>query len=146
MSNREKNGRWKSGGPSPNPAGKPRGALSSAGKIRELIGSYLEPVVASLIRAAARGDVQAAGLLLARALPPARPERPMITVDLTGATTPAQIAQRVVDAAARGEVSVDTAHDFVAAVTNVAKLVESAELVERIAKLEAANEGSRSAR
>jgi hypothetical protein len=139
MTDREKNGRWTPGGQSPNPKGKPVGAVSPSTKLRKMIEEYMPGVIATLIVSARKGDTTAAGILLSRSLPPLRPSRDNVVVDgVTSKSTPAEIAIAVTRAACAGTLPADVAADLAAALASVAKVREVDELVRRLDALEAA--------
>jgi hypothetical protein len=139
MAKRDKSGRWEGGGESPNPAGKPKGALSPVGKLRRAIEKDLPAVIDALLVAAKGGDTTAAGILLSRSLPPLRPAREAVVVDgIAADASPAEVALAVVRAAAAGTLPADVAAELASALSSLAKVREVEELAARIAEIERA--------
>ena len=124
-------------GKSGNPAGKPRGALSSAGRLRAAIAEDLPEIITVLRERALSGDVQAAALLLNRAIPALRPESASTEVASNGKTL-SQRAEAIVAAVLAGEIPGDIANSFMSALVAQSKVMETDELLLRIERLETA--------
>ncbi len=123
-------------GQSGNPKGRPRGSLNPSTRLRQLID--VEPILRGLAAAAEAGDVQAARTLLERALPAYRgTSAPVELPGLTAAPTLTTKAEAVLAAVAAGDLPPDTGAALVAAIGHVGRLVETDELVRRVAALEA---------
>jgi hypothetical protein len=125
-------------GQSGNPAGKPKGTRHRATMLAEaLFDGQAEQLVQKAIEMALAGDPTAMRLALERLCPPRR-ERPVnvampkisVAADLIAA------ASALTGAAAAGEITPNEAAALSVLVGNVAKAVETAELAERLAKLE----------
>lgn len=123
-------------GQSGNPRGKPKGALSPSGRIREAIAADLPKILATLRDRALGGDVQAASVLLSRCLPPLRPESAAQSIKVDGATLGAR-AEAIMAAAVSGELPASSAAELMSVLTGQAKILETVELERRIAALEA---------
>ena len=123
-------------GQSGNPRGKPKGALSPSGRIREAIAADLPKILATLRDRALDGDVQAASVLLSRCLPPLRPESAAQSIKVGGATLGAR-AEAIMAAAVSGELPTSSAAELMGVLTGQAKIIETVELERRIAALEA---------
>jgi hypothetical protein len=127
------NTRWRPG-QSGNPAGRPKGA-GEIGKLRAAIGQAVPDILAALIEQARAGDVQAARLLLERALPAVKPVELPEAVPLQGETLTQQ-GQSVLRLLAAGELGPGQAAGLLAAIGTLARLAEVDELARRIDALE----------
>ena len=123
-------------GQSGNPSGKPKGALSPSGRIREAIAADLPKILATLRDRALGGDVQAASVLLSRCLPPLRPESSVQSIKADGPTL-GDRAEAIIAAAVSGEIPTSSAAELMSLLTGQAKILETVELERRIAALEA---------
>lgn len=122
-------------GESGNPLGRPRGALSSAGRLRAAIADDLPQIITVLRERALSGDVQAAALLLSRSLAPLRPETPVQALNVDGQTLGAR-AESIIAAAITGSLSPSSAAELMSILTGHAKILETIELERRICALE----------
>lgn len=122
-------------GQSGNPAGRPRGIPSPAQKLRQAIGQHTTEIIDVLVRRAIDGDVNAAGLLLSRVLPVARPESLVATIVNAGETLEER-AESITTATLAGEISSSMASDLMGVLAGQARIKELIELEARIAALE----------
>lgn len=122
------------------PDSTPQQARRDANKLRQQIGARVPEIVETLTAAALNGDVQAARLLLGRALPALKPEAQATHLPSLARGDLRQRAEAALNAAAAGKLAPDVASTIVAAVGQLAKVAEIAELEERIAALEGAHE------
>ena len=130
--------RWQKG-QSGNPAGRKRGSINVATRLRRMID--VEALVAKLHETAMKGNTRAAELLLDRALPSLRPVAEAIELPgLKDAATLTAKAERIVELAAEGKVSPDIATALLSAIGTLAKATEIDELTRRIEALEANHE------
>jgi hypothetical protein len=125
--------RWKKG-ESGNPRGRPKGS-GEIGKLRAAIGRALPDILAALIEKAQAGDVQAARLLLERALPPVKPVELPEAVPLQGETL-TERGQSVLRLLAAGELGPGQAAALLAAIAQLGRVVEIDELTRRVEALE----------
>lgn len=124
---------WKPG-QSGNPAGRPPGTGEVAAlraKIREQVPAILD----KLVKAAQGGDVQAARLLLERVLPPMKAAEDAVPLPLAGDTLTDQ-GRAVLAAAGAGNLAPGQAAALLAALGNLAKIMEADEMDRRVAALE----------
>ena len=127
---------WKAG-QSGNPKGRPKGAGKIA-LLRETIAEAVPDILAALIAQAKAGDVAAARVLVERAIPAIKPvELPAAIALPTDATLTAQ-GQAIMGATAAGTLAPGQGAALLAALGTVAKLVETDEVLRRIAALESA--------
>ncbi len=125
--------RWKPG-QSGNPRGRPKGA-GEVGKLRAAIAEALPDILAGLIERAQAGDVQAARLLLERALPAVKPVELPEAVALQGETLTAK-GEAVLRLLAAGELGPGQAAALLGAIGQLARVAEIDELARRIEALE----------
>ena len=136
-SGRDHAGRWQKG-ISGNPAGKPHGArVRAVVELERLMGNCAENVAMAVIRCAESGDTAAARLVLERVMP-ARKDNP-VTLDLPAMDT-AQGAlaagTAIMDATASGQITPDEADKLMGLVERQRKIIETADLAERLTALE----------
>lgn len=130
-------GPWKPG-QSGNPAGRKKGSINAATRLRKMID--VEALIQRLSESAAKGNTRAAELLLDRALPPLRAvAEPVQMPGLAVAATLTAKAEAIVALAAEGKLSPDVATAMLGAIGQLAKAAEIDELARRIAALEEAH-------
>lgn len=122
-------------GRSGNPAGRPKGTKNGSGALREAIREELPSILRNLIELARGGDTQAAGVLLSRALPPLRPVSEATEIPGAGESL-GERAEAISAAALSGAISPTTASELMSVLSGQARIVEIAELEQRIAALE----------
>ena len=108
-------------------------------EMRAMLATDLDAIVGVLRAQALAGDVQAIRIILDRLSPALRPAELPTALDLPPDGTLADQARAVVQAAADGDLAPSQAAQFITAISGVAKIVETTELVARIAALEARN-------
>ena len=128
-------------GQSGNPAGRPKGSGLS-GELRRAIAADAGEIVAAMIQRAKDGDIQAAKALLDRVLPALKSEVAPVSLPGLAVGTLAARAEAALTAVAEGELAPDTAAALVAAVGQLARVVETSELLARIEALEASTKGA----
>jgi hypothetical protein len=134
MTRKKTKGRWVPG-ESGNPAGKLPGTLSTATKLRKLID--VEKLIERLQTAAFDGDVQAARVLLERALPVYRTTaEPVELPELADASDLPDKAKKVLAAVGDGRVPPDVGAQLLSAIGTVSRVADVEELARRIAALE----------
>jgi hypothetical protein len=125
-------------GRSGNPQGRPK-AVATQARLRELVGANLEDIIAVVQEQAMGGNMKACDLILSRCLGPLRASDPPVTLPLTG--TPGEDARTIAQAAGRGEISPGTAQQLMGAIASQARVMEAAELLARIERLEEQADG-----
>ena len=138
----EKTGRNKDGtfvkGVSPNPNGRPKGALNhSTRAVLAMMQGEAEAITRRAIDLALAGDSVAMRLVMERLVSPVR-ERPvnLAMPKINAASDLIAVAAALTEAAASGEITPGEAASLSVLVGNVAKAVETVEIVARLAKLE----------
>jgi hypothetical protein len=125
-------------GTSLNPAGKAKGTLSEAGRIRAALSGELPQILAAVVQRAKDGDLQAARIILDRVLPPLRAEAaPVSLAGLDGDAPLTERATLVFKAATAGDITVEAASTLITALSGLSRLREADELAARVARLEA---------
>jgi len=94
-------------GVSGNPAGRPK-RVGNAIELRNQILTGLPDLIEYLFEKAHKGDMQAAKLLLERALPPIKPQPPPITLQVPNEDVASQV-QFLFASASQGQIPVETA-------------------------------------
>ena len=122
-------------GQSGNPAGRPPGIPNPITRFRQQIAEHAPEIITAMVTAAKAGDTSAASLLLARLLPPVRPESPGQAIDDGGDM--AARAESIVAATMNGTLSPTTASELMTVLAGQARIKELVELEERLAALEA---------
>ena len=124
-------------GQSGNPARRPPGIEDKRTKLRKLLEPHSEALVAKAVEMALEGDVAAMRLVLERIVPAYKGEAQPIVIDaLKNADGLTAQGQAVVGAIAAGDIAASDGATFIAALGQMAKLIETEELEERIAALE----------
>lgn len=133
-------GKWKPG-QSGNPDGRKPGSRNKATLLAmAMMEGDVEKITRKVVDAAIEGDMTAARLVLERLVPPAR-ERP-VSIDLPGTKTAEGIndaQDAVLQAVAEGELLPGEANTLAAIIEHRRKALETQELEQRIAALEAKN-------
>lgn len=123
----------------PGQSGNPRGKKPGCGalqKLRATLAPDVPDILAGLVTAAKGGDVQAARLILERALPALKASEATQPIDLpTGSLT--DQGRAVLAAVAAGELAPGQAAQLLTAISGMAKIVEIDELAQRVQALEA---------
>jgi hypothetical protein len=127
-------------GVSGNPAGKPRGARHKAVQALDILGrNASEEIVLAVIQQAKSGDMRAAELVLRRIWPERKGSPVELDLPTIRTAEDAMLAMSVVtDAAAAGTISPDEGEGFAKLIEAQRRAIETADLADRIAALEAA--------
>lgn len=120
-------------GQSGNPQGRPKG-IKAKDTLREAIVNDIPGIIATLTEQARNGDVQAAKLLLDRAMPPLKPTDQPVLLPLDGDL--ADAGREALAAMGRGDLTPDQGTRVLGAVAILARVIESTELLARIERLE----------
>lgn len=131
---------WKPG-QSGNPKGRTPGS-GEIGKLRASIAEHVPGIIDAMVSKALEGDSGAARLLLERALPPIKASDQVHTLTLPEGTLTEQ-GRAVLSAVAAGELPPAQGAQLVAAIGQLARVVEIDELERRIAALEGSRNGKK---
>ncbi len=109
-------------GVSGNPDGKKPGTKALRTRLAEQFEEGVDDIVAVVKKKAREGDLQAAGLVLSRAVPPKRAVSERTPFDLDASKPPAEQAQQIVAAVAAGELAADDGKVLIECLASVASL------------------------
>lgn len=123
-------------GRSGNPKGRPRGTKNKANALRSRIVDEIPSIVDNLIDAAKGGDMQAARLLIERAIPTLRAEEARVTLDLPDNAPLSEQGAAILCAVADGRITPSQGAAMVQSLAGLARIIEVSELEERITALE----------
>ena len=124
------------GGPSPNPAGKPKGITDKRAKLMRQIMDEASEVVDALLAKAKEGDSAAGALIMNRILPALRSQSQCVQFDLDPSLPLSEQLAQLAIAVASGQVSPDVGQQISAMLSNLASVKSSEQLEERIIALE----------
>lgn len=127
-------------GQSGNPGGRKPGTAKLA-PLREAIAAHVPDIIATLVEQAKGGDVGACRLLLERVLPPVKAVEQTVPVPgMDASSGMVETGQAILQATGAGELAPGQASQLLGALAAQAKLVETTELIARVAALEAKHE------
>jgi len=127
---------WKKG-----QSGNPRGRVPGLEIIRKLLDPHRKDLINKAVELAKSGDATALRLCIDRIAPPPRTELPPIKIPgLANAKGLSEKARTIIDAAGEAIISPDSAAMLLGALASACKIIETDELSERIAALEAMTE------
>ncbi len=129
--------KWEPGMASPNPLGRPRGALDKRTKVTRALMDDAPGVARVVIDAALAGDMQAAGLVLSRCAPVIKAQAERVQFELSSDAPLAEQARQIMQAVADGNVDPDTGRTLIGCLNSVAGIQAVADLEERLVMLEA---------
>lgn len=109
-------------GVSGNPDGKKPGTKALRTRLAEQFEEGVDDIVAVVKKKAREGDLQAAGLVLSRAVPPKRAVSERTPFNLDSTKPPAEQAQQIVAAVAAGELAADDGKVLIDCLASVASL------------------------
>jgi hypothetical protein len=122
-------------GQSGNEAGRPKGTTAAA-KIRKDIEKAMPGILATVVKAAEKGDTAAAKILLDRLCPTLKPVALPIYIPFPVDGGLSQTGDNVIKATLTGQIPTDIGAALITALSNQGKLVEIDDLTKRIEALE----------
>ncbi|ROR21713.1 hypothetical protein EC845_2535 [Comamonas sp. BIGb0124] len=131
MTSQTKRGRWK-----PGESGNPGGRKPGVGSLRASLADELPGILDTLVERATAGDVQAARLLLERALPAISPRDRAALIRLPQAGVLTDQARVVLEAVRKGETDPETAAQALSSISAMALTKAVNDLALRVAALE----------
>lgn len=133
---RDHAGRFRAGN-----AGRPKGTGKAARIAKAISDDELRRIVAALVEEAKAGNVKAAGLLLARTMPPLKPISEPVRFRFPDDATLSDKADAIVNAIAAGKLPPDVGAQLIQTLATTARIIEIDELERRIAALEEQTDG-----
>jgi ribosomal protein L17 len=125
-------------GQSGNPAGhKPGLTHRITAELRQVVAKDAKEIVQSIIASAKAGDVESRRAFLRYLLPQSKWPTPFALPPITGPADVPQAVQAVLDAAAKGELSLEDAERIVGLLAGLRAAYEGASMLDRLAELEA---------
>jgi len=128
---------WTRGGPSPNPAGRPKGIIDKRQRVQVALMDDAPAIARVVIESALAGDMQAASLVLARIAPTLRSQAQPVAFDFDATAPIARQVEQVLDAIATGAVAPDIGKQIIDAIGALSAVRATEELEARLAALEA---------
>ncbi len=122
-------------GQSGNPKGRPHKA-STAQALRQRLSKDVDSIIATVVQAALRGDVQAAKLVLERVIPALKPQELATAIELPTAGTLTDQGRAVLGAVAAGTLPPAQGAQLLGAIAQLGRVAEIDELAARVAALE----------
>jgi hypothetical protein len=123
-------------GQSGNRKGRPKGTGNAAKIAQAVSDADLKRIITALVEQAVDGNVQAAGLLLARTIPPLKATTAPINLALAPDASLSDKAHTVLDSLAAGQLPPDVGIALLSALGTTARIIETTELEQRIIALE----------
>lgn len=127
-------------GVSGNPLGRTRGSKNTSTRLRAKLSKGLPSILNKLTSLALEGDTAAMKMVLDRVLPTLRPVSAAVTIPGVMGDSLADRAGAVLAAVTEGKMPPDTGAMILSALASTAKALELADLMHRIAALEAKND------
>lgn len=128
--------RWKKGMPSPNPNGRPIGVTDRRSRVTKALMEDAPEIARVVIKHALEGDMQAAGLILARVAPPIKHQAEKVEFELSTDLPFGAQANQVLGAVASGKVDPETGRVLIGCLRSVAEIKAIEDLEGRIITLE----------
>jgi hypothetical protein len=137
MSDASPPARWSPGMKSPNPRGRPKGIVDRRQKLQAAFADDAVAIAKVVIAQALEGDMQAAGIALARLMAPLKAVGERVEFQLDPHRPLADQAKQILAAVAGGKVDPETGKTLIGCLSAVANIEAVAELENRIIVLEA---------
>lgn len=133
-----KKGGWQAGR-SGNPNGRPKGT-GEIGKLRKIIAGHIPEIIDQMVNKAKEGDVQAAKLLLERAVPTLKSTEQNVVIDMPADATLSEQGSFIIQSVANGTLAPLQGNALLTSLGTLARIKEIDELEKRLTALEEANE------
>lgn len=127
---------WVKNGPSPNPAGRPKGLTDRRLKLTQALADDAHEVTKVVLEAAKAGDLQACSLILARVCPPLKANSERVQFELDPALSLTAQAQQVLVAVSEGRLDPDTGKSLIGCIQTLSGLKSVEDLEARLSALE----------
>jgi hypothetical protein len=122
---------------SPNPKGRPRGIVDKRQRLQNAFADEAVAIAKVVISKALEGDMQAAGIALARLAAPLKAVAERVQFEMDSSLPLADQAKQILAAVAEGKVDPETGKTLISCLSSVASIEAVAELESRIILLEA---------
>lgn len=130
------NPNWKKGMASPWPKGRPRGLVDRRMKLTQMLASKADDVMRVVIDAALAGDIQAAGLVLARIAPVLKAQAEKVQFEFNAEGSLVDQVRQVLQGVADGHVPPDVAQQIIGTIGSLSGIKMVEQLEERLNRLE----------
>lgn len=134
---RRGNPNWRKGMASPCPTGRPRGIVDKRQKLQNAFADEAVAIAKVVIDAALAGDMQAAGIALARLAAPLKAQAERVQFDLDPAVSLSEQANQILVAVSEGKLDAETGKTLIGCIQSVAGIRAVEDLEGRIVLLEA---------
>lgn len=131
---------WTPGCASPNPKGRPPGIQDRRTRLTQALAEDGAKIARVVVDAALEGDMQAAGIVLARIAPVLRSQAQTVTFDFDASAPVARQVEQVLEAISVGAVPPDTGRQIIDAIGTLSAVRMTEELEARLVALEAKEE------
>jgi hypothetical protein len=128
---------WEKNGPSPNPKGRPPGILDRRQKLQKAFAEDAVAIAKVVIDKALEGDMQAAGIALARLAAPLRAQAERVEFELDPHRPLSEQANQILIAVSEGKLDAETGKTLIGCIQSVAGIRAVEDLEGRIIVLEA---------
>jgi hypothetical protein len=128
---------WTRGCKSPNPSGRPRGIVDRRTKVTQALADDAPAIARVVIDAALAGDMQAAGMVLARVAPPLKQQAERVQFELDRNLPLSDQANQILLAVSEGRLDAETGRTLIGCISSVAGIKAVEDLEQRIILLEA---------
>jgi len=129
--------RWAAGMKSPNPSGRPKGIIDKRQKLQAAFADDAVAIAKVVVERAKEGDMQAAGIALARLMAPLKAQSERVEFELNPEVPLSEQAAQILLAVSEGKLDAETARTLIACVHSVSSIRSIEELEQRIIILEA---------
>lgn len=130
------NPKWVKGGPSPNPAGRPRGPTPQT-KLKQRMLEDADGIVDAIVARALEGDIGAASLILSRVIPALKAQTEKVEFEFDASAPISEQVEAVLGAISAGALAPDVGKGLIEAIGLLSQMRATEQLEARITALEA---------
>ena len=128
--------KWVPGMKSPNPAGRPKGIIDKRQKLQAAFADDAVAIAKVVVAQALEGDMQAAGIALARLMAPLRAQSERVEFELSPDLPLSEQANQILVAVSEGKLDAETARTLIGCIQSVAGIRAVEDLEARLVVLE----------